>query len=540
ETRQELRAVLGSVYDLERLNSRICLGIANARDLVAVRSSLEAAPAVLERLHDLACKPADELAEGIDPLVEIRELLDRAIESDPPLTLRDGGLVRGGYDAELDELRDLSRSGKKHILGIQENERRRTGISTLKVRYNKVFGYFIEVSKTHLEKVPDDYIRKQTLVNAERFITQELKEYEEKVLGAEEKIIDLEYKIFQDVRGLVAAQSERMLDLARGIGAADALGSLAEVAREYGYNRPVVDETDRIDITGGRHPVVERIHIEAGFTPNDVFLDNGGSQILIITGPNMAGKSTFIRQVALIVLMAQMGGFVPADRAEIGVVDRIFTRVGASDNLYGGLSTFMVEMTETSNILHNATPRSLVILDEVGRGTSTFDGMSLAWAIVEYLHERREVAAKTLFATHYHELTELASTLGRVRNFNVAVKEWNDQIVFLRKIVPGGADRSYGIQVARLAGLPVAVVDRAKEILVNLEQYEFDVNGRPTRARTRSRKPAPVEEKNPRQLNLFAYAENAVIKELEDLDVEAMTPLQALNYLSALKGRIKR
>lgn len=535
-----IRQELESIYDLERLNSRICMEVASPRDLAAVRSSLTSIPKLKAHVRTLPCEAAVALADDIDALEEIFDLLHRAIVDDPPFTVREGGIIRSGYDPEVDELQTLARSGKETILAMERKEREQTGISKLKIGYNKVFGFYLEISKSYLAQVPPHYIRKQTLVNAERFITEELKDYEEKVIGAEAKIVDLEYRIFQDIRKLVANESARILKLAAAVGKLDALASLALVADLYAYSRPVVSYNDSLKIVEGRHPVVERINLEQGFIPNDTELDNRDNQIMIITGPNMAGKSTYIRQVALIVILAQMGSYVPAASAEIGVVDRIFTRVGAADNLYGGLSTFMVEMTETSNILHNATPKSLIILDEVGRGTSTFDGMSLAWAIVEFIHDNHKVNAKTLFATHYHELTELAASLPRVKNFNVAVKEWNDQIIFLRKIYPGGADRSYGIQVARLAGIPLDVIDRAKEILINLEAYEFDVNGKPSRAQRRSkrqRKEADNDE-HLKQLDLFGMMSNPVIKELEQLDVNTITPVEAITILARLKARI--
>ncbi len=416
--------------------------------------------------------------------------------------------------------------------GAQEKER--TGIATLKVRYNKVFGYYIEVSKSQLSRVPEDYQRKQTLTNAERYVTPALKEYEEKVLGAEEKVVGIEYDLFQQVRQQVALQGRRLQATADALATLDVLLALGEIAHERNYAVPEIDGGDELVIVEGRHPVIETMSLDERFVPNDVSLDTRENQILIITGPNMAGKSTFMRQVALITLMAQMGSLVPARSARIGVVDRIFTRVGASDNLARGQSTFMVEMTEAANILHHATPKSLIVLDEIGRGTSTFDGISIAWSVAEYLHDNRDVSAKTLFATHYHELTDLALTREGVKNFNIAVKEWNDQIIFLRKIVKGGASHSYGIQVARLAGLPAPVIDRAREVLKNLESGEFEREGEPRLARsTQGRRP-----KAGPQLSLFAAEGDALREKLGEVDVSVLTPLEALNLLDALKKMV--
>jgi DNA mismatch repair protein MutS len=443
--------------------------------------------------------------------------------------MREGGLIRDGYHAELDELRSISREGKGWIARLEQEEKERTGIPSLKVRYNKVFGYYIEVTRSYLERVPEDYQRKQTLANAERFITPTLKEYEEKVLGAEDRLVEIEYDLFQAVRRQVAQQGQRIQATADKVAALDVLLGLADLAHEHDYCRPQMDETTELLIEDGRHPVIETMNLGERFVANDVHMDTSERQILIITGPNMAGKSTFMRQVALLVLMAQMGSLVPAKKALIGVVDRIFTRVGASDNLARGQSTFMVEMTEAANILNHATPRSLIVLDEIGRGTSTFDGVSIAWAVAEYLHDNNKVAAKTLFATHYHELTDLAHTRERVQNYNVAVKEWNDQIVFLRRIVKGGASHSYGIQVARLAGLPAAVIDRAKEVLHNLESGEY-VAGAPRLARS---KHADRIVTTP-QLGLFEQPD-PVRQRIEEMDVSVMTPLEALNLLDELK-----
>ncbi len=532
--RAEIVEQLKGVYDLERLNGRISLASASAKDLVALRESLQRIPSLLELLSSLTSSLLLALADGIDPLTDLVDLIGRGIVENPPFSLRDGGIIADGYHAELDDLRSISREGKGFIARLEAKERERTGISSLKIRYNKVFGYYIEVTKANIAGIPADYIRKQTLANAERYITPELKEYEEKVLGAEDRITELEYALFQELRVTVAARNEQIARTADRLGSLDVLAGLAELAHERGYSRPVVDEGDVISIRDGRHPVIEAMTLGERFVPNDVLLDSSENQLLMITGPNMAGKSTFMRQVALIVLMAQMGGFVPAAEARIGVVDRIFTRVGAADNLARGQSTFMVEMTEAAQILRDATPRSLVVLDEIGRGTSTFDGVSIAWAVAEYLHDNADHAARTLFATHYHELTELAVTRGRIRNFNIAVREWNDQIIFLRKIVPGGASHSYGIQVARLAGLPLTVIERAREILVNLEKGEFITEDMPRIAGSRKN----ALPKHSPQLSLFGGDGDRVVERLKELNLSTMTPLEALNILDELKRMV--
>ena len=524
-TRAELKELLEEVYDLERLNTRVSMGRANPRDLVALKTTLQAIPQVRDELADFDAPLLREIREGLDDLEEVAGWIEDAVIETPPLTLTEGGIFKDGYHEELDELRGISRDGKGWIARMEVHERQRTGISSLKVRYNQVFGYYIEVTNPNLALVPEDYIRKQTLTNAERFITPQLKEYESKVLGAEERIKSLEHELFRGLREQVAGHSRRIQRTATAVAELDALFSLAEVADTYGYNRPRVTEGDEIIIVEGRHPVVERMgHLEP-FVPNDVRLDCGENQLIIITGPNMAGKSTYIRQVALICLMAQMGGFVPARDATIGLVDRIFTRIGASDNLAMGESTFMTEMRETADILKEATPRSLVILDEIGRGTSTFDGLSIAWAVVEYLHDNK--GPKTLFATHYHELTELSMTKPRVRNFNVAVSEWNGEIIFLRRIVEGGTNRSYGIQVARLAGLPDEVVARAREVLANLETGELDEKGMPRLARSKEK----GGEHDQDQLNLFGVRDGQLYRELLKLDPDRLTPQEAIHLL---------
>ena len=528
--RQELRETLGQVYDLERLNSRVVLGSANGRDLTALKVSMEQLPRLKAHLAE-ASGLLGELHTDLDDLADLRELLSRAIREDAPVTLKDGNLIREGYHGELDELIAILRDGKQLIAGLEAAERAKSGIANLKIGYNKVFGYYLEVSRGQLANVPDHFIRKQTLVNAERFITPELKDFEQKVTGAEEKRLELEYRLFVEIRQQVAAASSRILQVARAVAQFDLFAALAEVASRHHYTRPVVNSGEEIVIVEGRHPVIERTLPPGKFVPNDVRLDQTGEEVLIITGPNMAGKSTVLRQTALITLMAQMGSFVPAKEAVIGVVDRIFTRVGAMDDLRRAQSTFMVEMNETANILNNATERSLVVLDEIGRGTSTFDGLAIAWAVAEELVSKNGKGVKTLFATHYHELTELAATFPRIRNYHIAVREWNDTIVFLHKLLPGGTNRSYGIQVAALAGVPQSVVARAKELLHNIEQGEFNREGQP-RIATGGKKTQPG---HPNQLLLFGAQADPLRERLREIDPNALTPLEALRLLYELK-----
>lgn len=530
-SRARIAELLQGVYDLERLNGRISLASAGAKDLVALKDSLAQIPAIKELLDPFDVTLLNHLDEGLHPLPELVVLISRGIIANPPFVLREGGIIADGYNEELDELRAISREGKGFIARLEAQEKTRTGISSLKIRYNKVFGYYIEVTKSNVSAIPADYIRKQTLANAERYITPELKEYEDKVLGAEDRINELEFSLFQDIRKTAASMGTFIARTADNLASLDVLVALAELAHQHNYCRPLLHEGSELSIIEGRHPVIEALNQGERFVPNDTLLDGEDNQIVVITGPNMAGKSTFMRQVALIVLMAHMGSFVPAAEARIGLVDRIFTRVGASDNLARGQSTFMVEMMEAANILRNATPKSLVILDEIGRGTSTFDGVSIAWAVAEFLHDSQEHTAKTLFATHYHELTELSVTRKRIKNFNIVVKEWNEQIIFLRKIVPGGASHSYGIQVARLAGLPREVIERAKEILVNLEKGEFAEEGLPRIAR--SKKGGATVPTN--QLSLFQSNEDLLRQRLRSLDVTTLTPLEALNLLDELK-----
>ncbi|MBN1833805.1 MAG: DNA mismatch repair protein MutS [Deltaproteobacteria bacterium] len=529
--REEVRDLLEGIHDLERLNGRISLGRANARDLVALKASLHRLPEFKKRLSKSTSGLLADISTRLDTLRDVSHVIDQAICEEPPVSIREGGLIKEGYNQELDELISATRNGKAWIADLASTEQKRTGISSLKVGFNKIFGYYIEVSKANIHLVPSDYIRKQTLVNGERYITEGLKEYEEKILGAEEKRAELEYQIFEEIQGQVARENQRIKETAGLIGEVDALAGLAETAQLNNYTSPEIDDTQTIDIVDGRHPVIEQTVKDEDFVSNDIHLDDKEQQFLIITGPNMAGKSTILRQTALIVLMAQMGSFVPASKARIGLVDRVFTRVGAADDLTRGQSTFMVEMNETANILRHATSKSLVILDEIGRGTSTYDGLSIAWAVSEALHDRGGKGVRTLFATHYHELTELIATKRRVKNQNIAVKEWNDRIIFLRKLMPGGTSRSYGIQVARIAGIPEQVIERAKEILANLEGEELDEVGRPRLARSSGKK----ELEDSLQLNLFGSQDHRLIKRIRELDISLLTPLEALIELNKMK-----
>ena len=527
---EQMTARLAKVADLERLASRITLRSATPRECLALADSLLVIEELAEVMSPLNGPLLKHLRAALDPLPTIVSLIASTLDDNPPVNLRDGGAIRGGVDSELDALRAIAHDSKSILMQIEVREKERTGIGSLKIRFNSVFGYYIEVSKSNLAKVPDDYIRKQTLVNAERYITPDLKELEEKIVGAEEKAIAIEVRLYDALLESVSLASRGILGTARAAGEVDALGSLATIAVRNRYVRATLSEEAEIWIEDGRHPVIEQIASER-FIPNhtDIVRDRNGIQV--ITGPNMGGKSTYLRQVALLVLLNQVGGFVPASKARLGIFDRIFTRVGASDQLARGESTFMVEMHETANILNNATDRSLIILDEVGRGTATFDGLSLAWAIIEFLHDHTERGGITLFATHYHEVTDLAKTKPRVANYSVAVKEWNEQIIFLRKVIEGPADKSYGIQVAKLAGIPKSVIDRAREILFTLERKERDVV-----EETRKRAGMPPS----RQLGLFAGdpREQDVLESLRALEVEALTPIQALNELAKLKERL--
>jgi DNA mismatch repair protein MutS len=526
--RGKLRDALRGMHDLERLIARISLGTASPRDLVALGASLRLLPRVRSVTADLQAPLVGSLVTEIDDLEDVRDALVTTLVDEPPLVARDGGVIRDGVDADLDELRMTSRGGKAAIAAMEDAERARTGITSLKIRYNRVFGYYIEISKTNLPSVPADYIRKQTVAGGERFITPALKDYEDRVLGADERIAARELELFESLRQRVAAEAPRVLDTARAIAGLDVLSALADTAAAANFTKPFLHEGDEFQAVDTRHPIVER-HVAAAFVPNDVQLDATTAQVIILTGPNMGGKSTFLRQVALLALLAQAGSFVPARSAKLAIVDRVFARVGASDNIARGQSTFMVEMQETAAILHTATNRSLVILDEIGRGTATFDGLSLAWAVAEHLATNARARPKTIFATHYHELTDLADSVPGVVNFHVAAREFRDDIVFLHKIVPGRSDRSYGIQVARLAGLPPDVVRRASEILKSLEQDELQRGGRP------SLSGAPPSEQ--RQLTLFQSAPepHPVVERLKQVDLDRLTPIDALNLLAALK-----
>lgn len=533
QVRRDIRESLKSVYDLERLGSKISMGYSNARDLVAIKRSINSLPDIFSSLSYLKAE-LFKWNEDVDNLYQLAKLIERAIREDAPPTINEGGIIKPDFNQKLFELIEITRQGKNWLAKLEAQEKKTTGITSLKVRYNKVFGYYIEVPNTRLNAVPDHYIRKQTLVNAERFITDELKKYEDDILDAHDKIASLEYKIFNDIRQEVIKNNTSIQKLAEFLADLDALCAFAEVADQNGYNRPEITTDGIILIEDGRHPVVEKMILGERFVPNNIKMDNDENQILIITGPNMAGKSTALRQVALLVLMAQMGSFVPAKKASISITDRIFTRVGALDNLSQGQSTFMVEMQETADILNNATGQSLVIMDEIGRGTSTFDGLSIAWAVAEYLHDIKAGGVKTLFATHYHELTELAKIKKRVKNYNIEVSEWNDEIIFLRKLVEGGTDRSYGIQVARLAGIPDTVIKRAKKILFNIENGERKLNGSsffPDAGNTL--------KKGQVQLNLFRGPESFVIEKLQKLDTLKITPLEALNYLNKLQKELE-
>lgn len=532
--RKNLIEDLKEIGDLERLISKVCTGRANPRDIVAIKTSLKKIPSIKEHLDNAKVKTLSKISEELHLLERLVEKIQTAIVDTPSLNIIDGGVIRNGFSAELDELRDISLHGKDWIAKLQKSERERTGISTLKVNFNKVFGYYIEVSHANKDKIPSDYIRKQTLVNAERFLTPELKTYEEKILNAEEKIYELESQLFNEVRLTVSAEAETIQQNARLIAMLDCFLSLAECAEQYNYVKPELDENTKIEIIEGRHPVVERI-LPPGekFNPNSCKLDSKEDQIIILTGPNMAGKSVYLRQVGLIVLLAQIGSFVPAKRAQIGLVDRIFTRVGASDNISAGESTFLVEMQEAANILNNATSKSLILLDEIGRGTSTFDGISIAWALTEYLHENPDISAKTLFATHYHELNEMAELFPRIRNYKVEVREHDDKVFFLHRVNPGRGDHSYGIQVAQMAGLPMFVTKRAKEILSNLESKEL------TPYEEKKEKLKKMKNENDNQINLFEIRDDKLRGEIDGIELNNMTPLEALNKLQELKKKVK-
>lgn len=543
---EEIREYLSPVYDLERLITRITYGTANPRDLTAFAGSLSMLPPIRYLLEEMESSLLKDIYAELDPLEDLCTLVQNAIADEPPLAMKEGGIIRDGYNEEVDTLRRAKSEGKDWLAKLEQDEREKTGIKTLRIKYNKVFGYYLEVTNSYKELVPDYYTRKQTLANAERYITPELKELEDTILGAEDKLYALEYELYCTIRDTIAAEVKRIQTTAKAIASLDVFSSLALVAERNNYVRPKINESGKIDIRDGRHPVVEQMIPNGTFICNDTLLDDKKQRVSIITGPNMAGKSTYMRQAALIVLMAQIGSFVPASGADIGLVDRIFTRVGASDDLASGQSTFMVEMTEVANILRNATSKSLLILDEIGRGTSTFDGLSIAWAVVEYISDSKLLGAKTLFATHYHELTELEGKIDNVNNYCIAVKEKGDDIVFLRKIVKGGADKSYGIQVAKLAGVPDLVIDRAKEIVeelvnedITIRVSEIAVGGKDSGAKKKA-KPKKYDEMDLAQFSLFdTVKDDDVLEELKNIDVGNLTPVDALNTIYRLQNKLK-
>jgi DNA mismatch repair protein MutS len=529
--REELRRSMEGILDLERLLSRVTLETANPRDVLTLAASFAKLRAVRATLATFDATRLQELHAQCDELADLRDRIASTLEDEPPITLNDGGVIRDGVDSTLDELRNLSRNSKQYIAQIEQRERQRTGIGSLKVKFNSVFGYYLEISKANLQHAPADYERKQTLVNAERFTTPELKEYETKVLDAQEKMVEIERRLFAELRTAIAAEARRIRQTALALAEVDVLASFAAQAANCSYCRPWFDDSNDIEIVEGRHPVIEQQDLSGvadRFVPNDLFLNGTTHSVLVITGPNMGGKSTYLRQVALIVLMAQMGSFVPARSARLGLVDRIFTRIGASDNLARGRSTFMVEMTETAAILNTARPRSLILLDEVGRGTSTYDGLAIAWAAIEYIHANTR--AKTLFATHYHELTELADRLSGVKNFHVTVKESGGGIVFLRKVIEGAADKSYGIEVAKLAGLPVDVIHRAREVLAEHEAAEQSAVTHLAKDETKG--------SGPMQLTIFTPLSQKVVDRIKATDLNSISPLEALNLLHELKRQI--
>ncbi len=543
--REEIREYLNPVYDLERIMTKISCKSANPRDLIAFRNSLEMLPHIKKLIGTMESDLFAECFANLDDLADIYSLISSAIVEEPPITIREAGIIKEGFSKEADELRRAKTEGKEWLAQLEAREKEATGIKNLKVKYNKVFGYYLEVTNSFKDLVPADWVRKQTLTNAERYTTDELKKLEDVILGAEDKLCSLEYDLFNEVRDSIAAEVRRIKSTARAIAEIDVYTALSVVAQQYNYVKPAINEKGIIDIKNGRHPVVEKMIRNDMFVANNTYLDNAKNRISIITGPNMAGKSTYMRQTALIVLMAQIGSFVPAQEANIGIVDRIFTRVGASDDLASGQSTFMVEMTEVANILRNATPKSLLILDEIGRGTSTFDGLSIAWAVVEYIANTKVLGAKTLFATHYHELTELEGTLDGVNNYCIAVKENGDDIVFLRKIIKGGADKSYGIQVAKLAGVPDTVIERAKELVADLSDADISLKARDIAQYSKKQEKLvdsykKVDDLEVKQMSLFDTVNNDdIIEDIKTLDISNMTPIDALNTLYKLQGRVK-
>lgn len=540
--RDELREYLNVIYDLERLLGKVSYKTANPRDLIAFRNSLAMLPSIKTVLNDFEAALLQEINDHMDSLEDIYHLIDDSIIEEPPISIRDGGMIKEGFSDTIDSLRSAKTDGKNWLAELEEADRERTGIKNLRIKYNKVFGYYFEVTNSYKDLVPEDYIRKQTLANAERYTTPRLKELEDSILNAEDKLSSLEYDLFCEIREAIAAEMERIQRTARAIAKLDVFASMSYVAERNQYIRPSLNEKGIVDIKGGRHPVVEQMIEHDMFIENDTYLDNRKHCIAVITGPNMAGKSTYMRQTALIVLLAQIGSFVPARKADIGIVDRIFTRVGASDDLSSGQSTFMVEMNEVANILRNATVNSLLVLDEIGRGTSTFDGLSIAWAVIEHISNRKILGAKTLFATHYHELTELEDKMDNVNNYCIAVKEKGDDIVFLRKIVKGGADKSYGIQVAKLAGVPDMVIDRAKEIVEQLSDNDIieKVQNIEVNIKSEKHKPVKYDEVDLEQMSLFdTVKDEDIIKELQEIDVGHLTPVDALNTLYRLQNKLK-
>ena len=540
--REEMREYLHTIYDLERLLGKVSYKTANPRDLIAFRNSLAMLPSIRTVLGDFDAPLLREIREHMDPLEDIYQLIDDAIVEDAPIAIKEGGIIKEGFNETIDSLKKAKTDGKNWLAALEEEDRERTGIRNLRIKYNKVFGYYFEVTNSYKDQVPEDYVRKQTLANAERYTTPRLKELEDNILNAEDKLFTLEYDLYCEIRDAIAREIERIQKTARAIARLDVFTSLAYVAEHNQYVRPTLNEKGVIDIKEGRHPVVEQMIQNDMFIANDTHLDNQKHCIAVITGPNMAGKSTYMRQVALIVLLTQIGSFVPARKADVGIVDRIFTRVGASDDLASGQSTFMVEMNEVANILRNATPNSLLVLDEIGRGTSTFDGLSIAWAVIEHISNRKILGAKTLFATHYHELTELEGKMDNVNNYCIAVKEKGDDIVFLRKIVKGGADKSYGIQVAKLAGVPEMVIDRAKEIVEQLSDNDITEKVQSIEINVKGEKHKPVryDEVDLEQISLFdTVKDEDVLQELQEIDVSNLTPVDALNTLYRLQNKLK-
>ncbi|MCX7922936.1 MAG: DNA mismatch repair protein MutS [Clostridia bacterium] len=534
--RVELRELLKRVYDIERLMSKVVLGSVNCRELVSLKNSIGQIPYIKELLKDCDAGLNAKNYRQLDSLEDIYRIIESSIMDEPPVSVKEGGIIKTGYNEEVDRLRSATVDGKNWIAALESSEREKTGIKNLKVGFNKVFGYYLEVTKSYFSQVPETYIRKQTLANCERYITQELKEIEDTVLGAEEKLINLEYQVFLDIKNKIALEINRIKDTARSVAEIDVICSLAEIADRENYCMPEMTAGGEISIVDGRHPVVEKMIDGSSFVPNDTMLDMNENRLAVITGPNMAGKSTYMRQVALIALMAQIGSFVPAKSARIGIIDRIFTRVGASDDLAAGQSTFMVEMSEVANILSNATAKSLLILDEIGRGTSTYDGLSIAWSVIEFISDTRKLGCRTLFATHYHELTELEGKLTGIKNYCISVQEKGEDIIFLRKIIRGGADDSYGIEVARLAGVPQTVIDRAKEILKELE--DADISKREARVK---KSKMPIDG----QVDIFAFASavqtrDEIVEELKSIDITTLTPLEAINVLYKLQQKIKK